>query len=523
MKGKKIIALLLILSMTMVMVACESDSKDSGDTTSDASNSGEETTSDNGEEAEEVEEAEDEEVYTVGIQVVTLPGTEYAGQEDREAAINAIIEPAINCKVDIQEIWINELTQKTSMSIASGEKMDLIHVGTVQRLSSMVGTEMLLDMNEDNMLQNYGQGLIDLFGEEILKSGNVNGQQLAIPSQTFNAIGNGFYYNKTAADEYGVNVPEKISSLDEFTVILEEVKAKIPDMMPFYQGTGELNIPDFISGYTSFGNKSMYGVIMDDQADLTIENLYASDLYKDYALSIFDWTQKGLQPVDPTDSAAEQDYFGAGRLFAIQTGISEHIKVSIQSRTDFEVGWIEMVEPQITNSTVSEYMWGISSNSIRPEKAMEFLNYLYTNADVANILYLGLEGDNYEIKEGTDNIAVINGSYISVFYRGGNTSEMLIKAPAGPDYIELSEAMEAKATISPILGYTFDDGDFQTEASVISTVIAEYIPQINNGAGGSVEGTLELLAEFNEELKASGIDDVIAANQAQLDAYMNGN
>ena len=60
----------------------------------------------------------DEEPYTVAIQVVTLPGTEYAGEEDREAAINAITEPAINCKVDIQEIWISEIANTTSLAVA---------------------------------------------------------------------------------------------------------------------------------------------------------------------------------------------------------------------------------------------------------------------------------------------------------------------------------------------------------------------------------------------------------------------
>ena len=82
----------------------------------------------------------DEEPYTVAIQVVTLPGVENKGEEEeREEAINDIILPAINCKVDIQEVWISEITQTTSMAIASDEKMDLIHVATVQPISTMIG------------------------------------------------------------------------------------------------------------------------------------------------------------------------------------------------------------------------------------------------------------------------------------------------------------------------------------------------------------------------------------------------
>ena len=46
----------------------------------------------------------DEEPYTVAIQVVTLPGVENKGEEEREEAINDNILPAINCKVDIQKV-----------------------------------------------------------------------------------------------------------------------------------------------------------------------------------------------------------------------------------------------------------------------------------------------------------------------------------------------------------------------------------------------------------------------------------
>ena len=44
----------------------------------------------------------DEDPYTVAIQVVTLPGTDFSAYEaDLEAKLNEITLPAINCNVDI--------------------------------------------------------------------------------------------------------------------------------------------------------------------------------------------------------------------------------------------------------------------------------------------------------------------------------------------------------------------------------------------------------------------------------------
>lgn len=98
---------------------------------------------------------------------------------------------------------------------------------------------------------------------------------------------------------------------------------------------------------------------------------------------------------------------------------------------------------------------------------------------------------------------------------------MHIKAPAGSDFIEKSEAFESSAVISPIIGYTFNDDNFQTEASVLNSTILEYLPQLSNGMADSEQETLVLLDEFIQELKASGIEEVIKANQEQLDAYIN--
>lgn len=186
----------------------------------------------------------------------------------------------------------------------------------------------------------------------------------------------------------------------------------------------------------------------------------------------------------------------------------------------FEMATAALVDPTITNKDITEYMWGIASNCERPDKAMDLLNFIYSNAEVANILKYGLEGVNYEFMEGSDSIIIPNGTYLPLFYQGGNTADMLIQAPAGEDYIEKNEAMAAKATVSPICGYMFDDSDYQTESSVIYSTILEYLPRLQNGMCESEDATLALIDEFNAKLEASGINDVIAANQEQLDAYL---
>ncbi len=523
MKRKKLWSLLLVAAMTAsLLVGCGgSDTDGQGAADNDAQT---EQSGDTGE-AEgtgvPTEIDMEEEPYTVAIQVVTLPGTEFEGEEEREAAINASKVHAINCKVDIQEIWISEIANTTSMAIAGDEKIDLVHVATVSPLSSMVGSDMLYDMNTDNLLQNRGQQLVSIFGD-LLETGNVNGQQLAVPAKVYNANARGIAYNKTMADELGITIPDTIT-WDELDGILHEVHEKNPEVMAYFTGNGELNYLYWLNGYATFGTESSYGVVLDPNNSTTVENLYASDLFKDYCLTAWKWTQDGVQPGDPTDSNTAQDYFNAQKLFSAVVTVNEEQKStwgSSAAQNGFEVGWAQLVGATIGNADITEYMWGIASNSERPDKAMDFLNFLYSNGEVANILRYGIADVNFTFAEGSENVIIPNGSYLPLFYQGGHPEDMYIQAPAGEDYIELTKTFNESATVSPLAGYMFDDSDYQTEASVIYSTILEYLPRLQNGMCESEDATLALIDEFNAKLGASGINDVIAANQAQLDAYL---
>lgn len=459
-----------------------------------------------------------EDPYTVAIQVVTLPGTDFSAYEaDMEEALNALTLPAINCNVDIQFVWISEVANTTSMAVAGDEKVDLLHVATVNPLSSMVGSDMLHDMNEDNLLQNRGPKLVELFSDR-LDSGNVNGQQLAVPAKVFDATAKGIAYNKDMLDAAGATLGDHIT-MDELEEALVAVHEKFPDAYPYYSGNGELNYLFWLAAYETFGTESSYGIILDSAADPTVVNLYETDMFKDYCLRMQKWNAMGLQPGDPTDTSTAQDYFKAQKLFCAVVSVNPEQEV-MWNQNDFNVGYSILVDPVVNNTAITEYMWGIASNSERPDKAMDLLNFLYSNAEAANILQYGMEGTNYDFADGSDKVIATNGTYDPMFYYAGNTSDMLIKAPAGEDYVDQLQEMQNSATVSPICGYMFSDAEFQTEASVINSTILQYLPRLQCGMCGSEEETLALIDEFNAALDAAGIKDVIAANQEQLNAYL---
>ncbi len=232
------------------------------------------------------------------------------------------------------------------------------------------------------------------------------------------------------------------------------------------------------------------------------------------------WKSLGLQPGDTTDTSTAQDYFGSQKLFSVVASINPEQDVSYSS-DDFEVASATLTsDAYLSNSQVTEYMWGIAANCERPDKAMDFLNYIYENPEVANILMYGVEGLTYDFEDGSDDIVVPYGNYDTTFTYLGNTSEMYIEYPAGEDYNDQLVAFEDSAILSPLIGYMFDDTDFQTESSMLDSTITQYLPTLQAGACGDEDATRAKVEEFISALQTAGIDDVIAANQEQMDAYL---
>lgn len=515
---KKLLSLVLVAAMVLALAACGNKTTETKapeaapvETAAPSENAAPET------EAGLIDMTE--EPYEVAIQVVVLPGVMVDAEAAMEEACNALTLPAINCTVDLQFVWISEVAQTTSLAIAGDEKIDLVHVATVSPLSSMVGADMLYDLNTDNLLQTRGAAIVELMADT-LESGYVNGQQLAVPAKEYGATTKGFYYNKTELDKFGVTVPEKMT-LDEFYELLYTIKDCGTKMMPFYQGTGLLNYLYWLKGYDGFGTECSYGAIMNAAESTTVENFYKTEDFKNYCLKAIQLRKDGILTKDSTDQTSASEYFNADQLVVVVGDLTPSLEANYTAQAaarGVELGYCYMTPATVTTASVTEYMWGIASNCKRPDKAMDLLNMIYADGELANIIKYGIEGTHYE--KVAENIIAPNGSYMAQFYEAGDVNKMYIQAPNDESFIDRWAEFQSSATVSPILGYMFNDADYQTESSVITTVINQYLGSLQNGMYESEDEVLAAIDEFNAALEAAGINDVIAGNQAQLDAFL---
>ena len=175
-------------------------------------------------------------------------------------------------------------------------------------------------------------------------------------------------------------------------------------------------------------------------------------------------------------------------------------------------------------------MWSIPSTCENPEKTFEFLNYLYADNGLANLLTNGLEGVSYQVVEKgeksgqevvryADGIDAANSPYTMPLHVFGDKLNVAVYEPMTLDYYtmatEFNENLPADR-VSKTLGFVFNGESVATEVSAIDTVVAQYAGIIAAGA----QDPAEVLPKFLEDLNAAGIDKVVAEKQTQLDAWL---
>lgn len=520
MKKKRILAGILAATMALGMTACGSGSSAStgnADSSATESDSVAQTT------------ADDEAPYEVVLEWPAIGNTPTEENLQKiEDAINEISLPAINCTVKLYPVEFNALSNTNTLSISTGEKIDLI-VSVSTGVGTLVDQGLILPMDE--YIDSYGSDIQRKLGDAVA-NGYYQNQLYGISNAYISAESFGYIARTDILEAAGVEIDDaKIYTLDELSDILDTVAAVEPVGNGFYMVaninsssdifTSFLGVTDTLGATTSSG-----GLILTDDADnTTIQNIYASDEYAAYAQTMYDWAQKGYISADAasnTDDGQVQLATGnyLGEFYWTTPGGAEQITANI----GYDFTKIHMAEP--IKKTSQSILWSIPTTSENPQKAFEFLNLLYGDNDIDDMLMYGLEGETYEVVEdnGTDRLVrFVDGLDASsapfYCYAGvyGDRLTWSIWEPCDINFNQdLREFNETITKASPAYGYSFEVTDEVSSAySAVTSVINQYTPTLSAGAADPST----YLPQFLQDLETAGINDVIAENQRQFDAW----
>ena len=138
----------------------------------------------------------------------------------------------------------------------------------------------------------------------------------------------------------------------------------------------------------------------------------------------------------------------------------------------------------------------------------------------------GLEGETYQVVEdnGTDRIVKfidgIDAASAPYYCYAGVYGDRLTWSIWEPNTIDFNQQLrdfnDTITAASPALGYSFEiTDDISSAYSAVSAVVKQYTPTISAGAADPDT----YLPQFIQDLETAGINDVIAENQKQFDAW----
>lgn len=449
--------------------------------------------------------------------------------------INEITVPEINVIVNLQ-IWdVGTYIGTSATAVGAGDDIDLMCTfpAAAPHFSNMSAQNMLLPL--DDLLAEYAPGILDLIPEAWWAATTVNGEIVGVPIYANKAMNYGITVVKEWFDELGLKA-EDIKTMDDIHAMLLAFQAKHPDKIAFSGDNLSLDFTypgfDFINGsyFDQLGDASGVAAIVPFKADGTTDykvvSRYETEGFNTMRKNLQTWYNEGLIDKDTFS------YNGNGFFATVNADVFAGMSVATPTQkanrgTAFlrEGMEIELMPGTVSTASVTQFTWALPTSCDEEVAAVKFMNMLYTNADIYNLICFGVKGVHYELDANGQMVMPEGMSpetspyYPNCFNFVGNTILTNTWAGTDPNLPALEDAAIKASIASPLLGFTFDTSAVSDQYARIGTIAHdEYGPFVFTGAASDAQYN-----EFINKLYENGLQDIIDEAQRQVDAWVAAN
>ena len=419
--------------------------------------------------------------------------------------VSKITKEKINATVECIPIISAEYAQKMNMLIASGEKIDVMRASAYSTNASNGSYYPL-----SKLIEEKGKDIKKVLPEYVWDAVKINGEIYGVPALKDYPTHRVIWYYEKYADKYGFDM-QKVTNLKELEPILQTIKDNEPGILPLAT-TGKTPLHIFLPHENIDACKALTFKRDGDYSEIVSK--YETEEFKEYVKLMREWNLKGFFRPDAATQANSRDLIGAHKVFADYGSTiplyedTRNIGVEKSLHTKFAYN---MDIPRINTQSIQGSVATIYSKSENPEKAMEFINLMFTDKELINTVVFGIKDKHYipvgenqfKYPEGFQGNS--NDDYYFPEYTLGNRFLLRIHESLPEDKWEQYEEFNASAEISPALGFCFDTAPVINEITAINNVISEFIPSLYVGAVDPDE----YLPKAIEKLKKSGLDRVV--------------
>ena len=430
--------------------------------------------------------------------------------------------------VELQCFGFADYNQSATLMLTSGEQLD-IFTALLLGYTASVNKDFTLDLEENDLMANYGKGILANVPKDYLDAARINGVLYGVPNMKDNAVGqSSFAIGAKYLDGIGYDYASKLADGAEiiYTDMAEinDIFAKLHEAFPdLYVFAPLSNLTQYMF-YDPIGGDP-YGVLLDPVNSLQVENLFASQVFHDYCKQVYDWNQAGYISKDAlTSDVTGSQCVKAGTAMSYPTATKPGIKAQESGLSAQEMIIFQTGADFTSSSGIAGMPWCINSNTEIPEAAMTILDGFYSDPVMSNLLCWGEEGVEYQKMEDghitfADGIDANNSEwYTSVNWEMPN---QFIAHIWNGDTLDLWERMAKfnnESLLSKASGFTFDNSEVAAEYTALTSVYDEYITTLLFGFVDP-DDAAEGIPAFVEALTKNGLDTYMAAKQTALDAW----
>lgn len=429
------------------------------------------------------------------------------------AEANKYLKDRLNVELELNVFgWGDDYEQKTNAALAAGDAIDIVFTASWADYYENAALGYFKELTR--YIERY-PAIKDILGESFLTGSAINGKNYAVPANKEKAHNWGFLLRKDLVEKYNMDV-SSITSIEAIEPFLKTIKDNEPKITPIC--IAEMDAPFQLLNWNGISDEDVPGALYSNNRYSTIVNHFlASESIAHYKL-MRDWANKEYIHRDAATLQNQLELMKSGQYFAASSSLKPGKAAEINSSTGIDWVQVDVTRPVMSNHDATDALLAIPERSKNPDKVFQLIELLYTDKYFKNLINYGIEDVHYE--KLSENVIELIDPENSPYnpdhgWKFGDQFLDYLKSNEELDKFDKLHAYYGEALVMNSLGFVFDKTNVEDEISFCKNVVQAYYRQLFTGAL-EVEPTVE---QFEKELRAAGVEELIAEMQIQYDAW----
>lgn len=458
---------------------------------------------------------------------VFFPGTEPPMLNDVWNAVADMTKDKLNATFEINFVDFGDYASKIQALTAAGDNYDANFDADWFCYPSMVNKGAYLALND--LMPQYAPNLYKIYQQEgAIGPCSVEGKLYGIPWVNQSSSRPVFVYRKDLLSQFGLAPNTDFSTLEGMEKYLYAAKKADPNSYPITWSTADPGAalwPLYAKYEMDRWDFHMLTIDLNDPAGKLIP-IEQTPMFKEAVETAKKWVDDGIIPKDML-SMKQYPAFSKGEEVSFVHILDSAL--TTQKPAGAEVGYSIMYSDKKYkfNSPMNNAMV-INKNAANPERTLMFLDLITTDGNVYDTVIYGIQGKTYDLQDGKvmspAGVDATQPQYLNWSGQWGFWRSFFFKPDQTRDatvYSTLNDMLKMPSSVvSPITGFIPNTDSIKTQIAKRDELFNELGNLLVFGEVNDVDKALE---DYIQKQKDAGLDQIIAALQPQVDAFIASN